>query len=227
MRNMQLSYFLAFVALLATVRAHGRVVEPASRASAWRAGFGTRINYDDDGINCGGFHRQWETNNGKCGICGDPYDDSPPRPHELGGAYGNGVIVAKYSSGQVIDTTVEITAYHRGYWEFKLCTDPSNNEQECFEKYLLELEDGGTKYYPKSSGRYDVRYRLPAGVSCEHCVLQWTYTAGNNWGVCPNGTGALGCGNQETFWACTDVSIKPVEASVSGMSLPIRVADDK
>ena len=33
-------------------------------------------------------------------------------------------------------------------------------------------------------------------VSCEQCILQWTYTAGNNWGMCDNGTGDLGCGPQ-------------------------------
>ena len=33
-------------------------------------------------------------------------------------------------------------------------------------------------------------------LSCDQCILQWTYTAGNNWGNCPNGTGAVGCGPQ-------------------------------
>ena len=36
----------------------------------------------------------------------------------------------------------------------------------------------------------------PHRVSCEQCILQWTYTAGNNWGTCANGTGSLGCGPQ-------------------------------
>jgi len=31
---------------------------------------------------------------------------------------------------------------------------------------------------------------------------------GNNWGICGNGTGAVGCGdNQETFRNCADVAI--------------------
>ena len=63
-------------------------------------------------------------------------------------------------------------------------------------------------------------------LSCSQCILQWTYTAGNNWGVCSNGTGELGCGPQETFrwprtilffrssWflsfrACSDIRILP------------------
>ena len=30
--------------------------------------------------------------------------------------------------------------------------------------------------------RYWMRYRLPEGVSCALCVLQWRYWAGNSWG---------------------------------------------
>jgi hypothetical protein len=37
--------------------------------------------------------------------------------------------------------------------------------------------------------------------------FKWTYTAGNNWGICPDGSGALGCRNQETFRACSDVIV--------------------
>lgn len=61
-------------------------------------------------------------------------------------------------------------------------------------------------------------------------MLQWRYIAGNNWGMCEDGmeeltftylaqsllskcvcsitgTGAVGCGPQEEFRACSDVSI--------------------
>lgn len=30
---------------------------------------------------------------------------------------------------------------------------------------------------------------------------------GNNWGECEDGTHAIGCGNQETFRSCADISI--------------------
>lgn len=33
------------------------------------------------------------------------------------------------------------------------------------------------------------------------------FFSGNNWGNCPNGTGAVGCGPQEEFRACADVKI--------------------
>lgn len=37
-----------------------------------------------------------------------------------------------------------------------------------------------------------------------YCYL---FISGNNWGNCPNGTGAVGCGPQEEFRACADVTI--------------------
>lgn len=112
----------------------------------------------------------------------------------------------------MFSATVDLTAYHRGYWEFRICPDPTSNDQACFEQYLLELEDGGTKYYPNKDARYTMNYRLPSGLECQHCVLQWIYVAGNNWGDCKNGTQGLGCGNQEQFRACTDITIgTPVE----------------
>ena len=33
----------------------GRLVDPPGRSSAWRYGFNTSINYDDNSLNCGGY----------------------------------------------------------------------------------------------------------------------------------------------------------------------------
>ncbi|XP_023944729.2 uncharacterized protein LOC112050654 [Bicyclus anynana] len=175
----------------------------------WRRGFPTQPNYDDDGLNCGGFGRQYDGNGGKCGICGDPYDDDVPRRHEFGGQLGQGMIVDTYESGQVIEATVQISVYHKGYWIFKICPDVRNENQACFDQYPLELEEGGTRFYPPHGGFFTVKYRLPKGLTCDHCVVQWRYIAGNNWGVCEDGTEAVGCGNQENFGACSDITIKP------------------
>ena len=53
--------------------------------------------------------RQWVTNGGKCGICGDPWDQSP-RKHEVGGQFYKGTIVRTYKRGQVIDAYVHLTS---------------------------------------------------------------------------------------------------------------------
>ena len=49
------------------------MTKPAGRNSMWRYGFKNPSNFDDNGLNCGGFSLQWDTNKGKCGVCGDPF----------------------------------------------------------------------------------------------------------------------------------------------------------
>merc|ERR1711899_234548 len=56
------------------------------------------------------------------------------------------------------------------------------------------------------TGEIGVRLRLPEW-QCDQCILQWTYTAGNSWGVGSDGVGGLGLGPQEHFRACADISI--------------------
>lgn len=48
---------------------------------------------------------------------------------------------------------------------------------------------------------------MPAGLECGNCLMQWIYVAGNNWGKCDDGTEMVGCGPQEQFRACSDISI--------------------
>lgn len=50
----------------------------------------------------------------------------------------------------------------------------------------------------------------PPGVIFLHDNVNIFYiffSKGNNWGTCPNGTGAVGCGPQEEFRACADIQI--------------------
>jgi len=93
---------------------HGRLIEPPSRASAWRFGFQTPPDYNDHELYCGGFTRLWKVNGGKCGECGDAWDLPEPRPHEYGGQWGQGLIVRSYLPGSKIKIRVEITASHMG-----------------------------------------------------------------------------------------------------------------
>merc|ERR1711972_369555 len=76
----------------------------------------------------------------------------------------------------------------------------------------MELEHGvGTQRFITSwdRGYWNSTVILPADMTCSQCILQWTYTAGNDWGTCENGTQAVGCGPQETFRACSDIAIRP------------------
>lgn len=207
--------FVVGFSLISFADGHGRLIEPPSRASAWRYGFDTPHNYNDHELFCGGFTRQWVKNEGKCGVCGDPWDSKTPRAHEYGGTYGKGIIVRKYAPASIMTIRVEITANHWGYFEFSICPNYINPTQECLNKNILKIlkpqenvDHHGVRYFPKEGNKvYEMKYRLPR-KTCEHCILQWRYVAGNNWGNCPNGTGAVGCGPQEEFRACADIVIE-------------------
>jgi hypothetical protein len=87
--------------------------------------------------------------------------------------------------------TIDVTANHLGYFEFRLCPKQSAEElvtQECLDRHLLELVempsqgDGvvdGTKFrIGATTGKFFPTVKLPAGVTCENCVLQWFWTTG-------------------------------------------------
>ena len=93
---------------------HGRLMQPPARNSMWRFGFVNPVNYNDNEVFCGGVDRQFNTNNGDCGVCGDSYDDQHPQLHETGGKFGNGIVSKTYVMGSVIDIEIEITANHKG-----------------------------------------------------------------------------------------------------------------
>lgn len=198
------------------VSGHGYIIDPPSRSSEWRLGFNNPINYDDNGLNCGGFSRQWQQNGGRCGVCGDPWDVPQPRKNEIGGKYANGIIVRHYSAGQVVEMNVTITAQHWGWFEFRLCPDAESIDapttQECLDANLLEVKDSSsrTRYQLPSNatkGSFKVKVKLPEGIVCSHCVLHWKWHAGNSWGVGSDGVGCIGCGPQEEFINCADISI--------------------
>ncbi|XP_069672283.1 uncharacterized protein [Periplaneta americana] len=205
---------VAVVVLLMVVGSHehGMLMDPVNRASMWRVGYNTPENYEDNQNYCGGFQVQWNQNGGKCGECGDDYALPRPRPNENTGTYGTGIVVQKYKAGSTITTVNRITANHWGSFYYKICKLASSTEletEECFAKYPLRLVDGSEHYTltSHSPGDYQAQVVLPAGLTCDRCVLQWTYVTANNWGICPNGTGADGCGPQETFRSCSDISI--------------------
>jgi len=201
------------------VDGHGRLIDPPARSTAWRYGYDTPVNYDDHQLYCGGKQVQWETNGGKCGICGDPWNG--PRDHESPNGKYTPIplrITGSYASESILEATVQLTAIHKGFFTFRLCPETSDVKevtQECLDKYVLKWisKAGSSDTYPiqientKESGIYVVPLRLPTNVICDRCVLQWTYTTGNSWGVCPDNSSRSGCGPQETFRGCSDIKI--------------------
>ncbi|XP_050428452.1 uncharacterized protein LOC126838232 [Adelges cooleyi] len=203
------------ICLQKSVSGHGRLMEPPSRNSMWRFGFPNPVDYNDNELYCGGYAVQWSVNGGKCGVCGDAYNQPKPRLHEAGGEYGRGIISRHYFSGQTIDVEIELTANHKGRFEMYLC--PNNNpryeaSQSCLDRYPLFVSGTRQVRYiiPDDSRKKEIfryRVRLPPYVTCTQCVVQWTYYTGNMWGTCENGTEGLGCGQPETFRNCADIRI--------------------
>ncbi|CAL7951135.1 unnamed protein product [Xylocopa violacea] len=195
------------------IQGHGMLMDPISRSSAWRKSFDVEPDYNDNELFCGGYGIQYEQNEGKCGECGDDYAMLRPRPHENGGIYGTGVIVRNYTiGGEIINVRVKLTANHKGTFAFHLCPleHPHDLEtEECFNRHPLELADGGYDVeVPSTQMDFTIGVRLPTNVVCDHCVFRWSYRAGNNWGLCDDGRSSLGCGPQETFRNCADISIR-------------------
>ncbi|PSN34725.1 hypothetical protein C0J52_20991 [Blattella germanica] len=203
---------ILLLAMVALSHEHGMLMDPVNRSSMWRKGFKTPPNYTDMGLFCGEVMQDWENNNWKCGLCGDPYTDKVPRANENTGYYGRGIIVATYKAGSTITVTVDLTANHKGRFYFHLCPLASKDQLEteaCFEAHPVKLANGEPYYTLTSSntGDYNINLSLPAGVKCQQCVLRWTYVVANSWGVCKDGHGATGCGPQETFRSCSDITI--------------------
>jgi len=205
--------WIGCLVLIENVWGHGRLRHPPGRSTMWRYDYDTPENVNDHETNCGGFGKQWNQNNGLCGVCGDSYDLPQPRANEMGGTYGLGIITETYIENQVIDIEIELTAYHQGFFEFRLCplnTMSRPTSQACLDKHIMQQEYGGEKFYPPTpdqNGRFWLRYRLPSDTTCQNCVLQWRYFAENSWGRCDNGTEGIGCGAQEEFRACSDIAI--------------------
>lgn len=196
------------IGLISLVLGHGYMIEPASRNSAWRKGFDNPAHYTDNELNCGGFNVQWSKNGGKCGVCGDPYH-LKDQLHVYPGIYAKKQIITQtYSQGQEIQVEVKLTSNHQGYFMFrvgKLVTPPITQEKLT---HVLRQPNGDTKWKINTNGNdlFKIKLKLPPGLTCDHCVMQWWYRAGNNWGCDADGCG-VGHGKQETFVNCADIRI--------------------
>lgn len=224
------SAILLLVAVLPLATAHGRMKVPPGRSTLWRSHElchknDTAKNYQDMQLNCGGRFTQWDTNKGKCGVCGDNAEG--PQDNQPGGRFFMPIISrcykAKKTGALKIDANIDITSNHRGYMEFKLCKlDNMHNNvtQQCLNKNVLKVKKKGTKSKKKNRiwiqqewTSLDVVLFVPARIRCTDCVLQWTYYTGNNGKSCKisKRTGKFNCGSGlkgvETFVNCADIAI--------------------
>ncbi|KAF0715075.1 Aste57867_3582 [Aphanomyces stellatus] len=198
---------LAFSGLIQHADAHGRLLVPPHRGYIGKLPQFSFIpkDYSDHGLNAGGIS---QTSGGQHGVCGDPF--SGVRDHETGGMYGtfptNGAkaIGGCYAPGATVDIQIQITANHKGFFEFGLCKLNGKADKETEECFQSLAQPNGEKQWqlPAGAQTFSMQYKLPSGVTCDgdsHCVLRWWYAGGNNPGVGING--------QEQFWNCADIYI--------------------
>lgn len=191
-------------ALLIVANAHGSLRDPPAR------------NVLADSNNCP------QCLNGG-GICGDPPGN---HDHEAGGRFSRGRIGRVYKSGSTIKITLTFTANHMGRLGFKLCDLPDGHlsplkersltSQRCFNRHILRRTDGKVYSFIRGTEKsVTFAYRLPKGVNCSHCVLQWNWETGNS--CCPKSTPRQYCGSgvdvcykyakPEVWNNCADVKI--------------------
>lgn len=122
--------------------------------------------------------------------------------------------------GSSIDVMIEVVANHGGNFKFEMCwrdewTDIET--EDCFESLDLsgrEEEEDPVKRrtYDLDSragtGTFSMSLELPVNRTCENCILRWHWRSGNNWGICEDGSEAIGCGYQEIYRNCADISVK-------------------
>ncbi|OWF52062.1 uncharacterized protein LOC110448251 [Mizuhopecten yessoensis] len=193
-----------------TIYGHARLWEPPGRSSMWKRGFPTPVNTNDNELNCGGYQNLWIKYNGMCGICGDPYQQHP-RENEAGGKYATGLVSRHYKTGDIATFAVDVTANHEGYFEFRLCPADGAVTQKCLDSYPVPvIGHPYGRYHLKTheNGIIEMQVKLPTGLACDKCVLQWRYRTGNRWN-CDRESGKCGkgFGPQEEFYGCADISI--------------------
>ena len=115
---------------------------------------------------------------GKCGICGDPWDADPRQHESPGGAFANGLITRVYRPGQIIPIEIDVTANHFGFFTFRLCANNKTYEdpiQNCFDRLILPVIPDNKDHYilpNQETGTFFLSLRLPIDLWCKQCILQ-------------------------------------------------------
>merc|ERR1719421_1887691 len=85
-------------------------------------------------------------------------------PHQYGASPSTLHANAPYLQGDTIDVEVVVTAYHYGWFEFRLCDLGTHagfakpETQECFNEHVLKFDVEDARYrYPSSKMNYPQR----------------------------------------------------------------------
>ena len=90
--------------------------------------------------------------------------------------------------------------------EEKISSITTNKSSKIFSTKHIKAKEKHKFTIPRMERKpqlFKYKVRLPQGVTCDRCVLQWTYVTASNWDH-----RCLGCGPQEWFRNCADIQIK-------------------
>lgn len=82
------------------------------------------------------------------------------------------------------------------------------SEPSAFATTSLEDEFEYELDPASGTGIFTMSVDLPFNKTCENCILRWHWRSANNWGTCEDGSERVGCGHQEIYRNCADVSVK-------------------
>lgn len=138
------------------------------------------------------------------GLCGDG-NQWPAGSNYLGSSDGP---VEALTAGNVVQFEVMITAHHRGHFEFRVCDQPLDQNTKaplaCLDTWVLHrvppnetysnckpndqrgdcqpLDEAHPErwYLPPGTGSHFMHFRIPAGLRCQRCTLQWSWWTANS-----------------------------------------------
>jgi len=174
------------LALARSAHSHAFISDPPLRggtAGTSRNGYMAQSGNGDGMCGDGG---QWPQNSDFLGFVGEP--------------------VRTYTAGETVTFTVKVTAHHKGFFVFKLCDkhlDHSSTDGDaCLNEHVLEradppsdcvpndsrgdcqpIDDSNRGYWylpPPGQNVHEMKYKIPATLSCEKCTLQWRWYTANS-----------------------------------------------
>lgn len=207
----------------------------------------------------------------RSGPCGDWLRQNPGEHVKGGKYYNGGKIHKVYTEGRAIWFEIVVTTHHNGYSEFRVCDAAKcggDITNECLRdsRKCVTLQRAWDKscesrndklcgpidpkyphrwYHPCPYGKINyykkIKYQLPKGFHCKHCVVQFYWTSANGcnppgvwdyftgprgpkWGNCKGQGEAVGgyrrwpalCDGDrfaEEYYQCGDITIKPAQNS--------------
>lgn len=83
----------------------------------------------------------------------------------------------EYTEGEVMEVKAQIPQTENGVFEFYLCPETDEGDEECLVKMPLNIAGGMGRRFDlakiPASDEYTIPLEIPKDVTCEKCTLMW------------------------------------------------------